>query len=267
MYPVPSTVLIVLGIILVLCSIAAGRNKAALASLLTIGGLSLIAGVIMVLIPTPVPPAPDTIVVAEEVVDDMPPPPPIRRRRRVPAKPILKTPSMPSTPTQPVKPTTLAAVGDVTLSPAPSPSPRVTWSDGDDSSSGLEEVVEFEVVDSPAGIAGRSVVVKPAHKPKKVPAVPKRYRAGYVSASAPTDELPSLESTFNPVPIPPSVGGAVYYKPPSKYPTVGEIAEERQAFYSRPETPDIDRHRRIGQLREIALTLKPERSGNFIPMQ
>jgi hypothetical protein len=52
--------------------------------------------------------------------------------------------------------------------------------------------------------------------------------------------------------------GPVYYTPPSKYKTPDDIAKEREVLWNTPETADTTRRRRLGQLREIALTLKPD---------
>jgi hypothetical protein len=160
------------------------------------------------------------------------------------------------------------------------PSPAVSWSDD----TGLEKVVQFKKDDAPAAILAAVPQNQAAHAPKNVPMrllspnllspnppsaaadnLPEYVPmvAGYMPASA---QGCNLAETFNPPPIAPSVGGAVYYKPPSKYPTVGEIAEERSRFWSKPETPDIDRHRRLGQLRDYALTMRPQRSGTMVPV-
>ena len=177
-------------------------------------------------------------------------------------------------------------------------SPGVTWSDAG-SSNTLENVVEFAAQDAPAVIAAAVPQTQPAHDPKAVPMRLQRGAAlasvaspaspsapmpvyappslspasessvvipvvaGYMPASAPGGDLADV---FNPAPLPPSVGGAVYYHPPYPYPTVGEIAEERNRFWAKPETPEIDRHRRLGQLRDYALTMRTQRSGLMVPV-
>jgi hypothetical protein len=181
-------------------------------------------------------------------------------------------------------------------------SPGVTWSDAG-SSNTLENVVEFAAQDAPSVIGAAVPQTQPAHDPKAVPMRLQRGAAlasisspapmsvtyaspsapmpvytatpasessvvipivaGYMPASAPGGDLAAV---FNPAPLPPSVGGAVYYHPPYPYPTVGEIAEERNRFWAKPETPDIDRHRRLGQLRDYALTMRPQRSGLMVPV-
>jgi len=143
-----------------------------------------------------------------------------------------------------------------------SPSPSVSWSD-DEAGESLENVVEFNGVEAPDSIQNSTPVGYPAHPPTNVPAKPRRKVLGYEPASAPGIDLAAVFTTQE---VPVSVGGAVYYKPKYNYPTVGEIAAERSSFYSRPETPDIDRHRRLGQLRDYALTMRAQRSGVMVPM-
>jgi hypothetical protein len=61
---------------------------------------------------------------------------------------------------------------------------------------------------------------------------------------------------------PPPVGqspGPVFYTPPSKYKTPDDIAKEREMLWNTPETAETAGRRRQGMLREIAMTLKPDR--------
>lgn len=50
------------------------------------------------------------------------------------------------------------------------------------------------------------------------------------------------------------------------YPSFEDIKMERERFTNLPETPDIDRHRRVGMLQEYALSLGQERDGYMIPI-
>lgn len=53
---------------------------------------------------------------------------------------------------------------------------------------------------------------------------------------------------------------------PYKYPTVEDIRLERERFANRPETPEIDKQRRLGMLREFALSMGTPRDGSLIPL-
>jgi hypothetical protein len=133
----------------------------------------------------------------------------------------------------------------------------------------LEHVVEFDETEAPKEILKRKQKAynSSAHYPKPVPAIPRRKKLlGYAPAYTPQPSPDILQYEFNPPQIPPSVGGPVYYHPPYKYPTVGEIAEERNRFWSMPETPDIDLHRRIGETRQYAMNMTTQRSGLMIPI-
>jgi len=258
MLPVVAGTLMLVGVVIALSALGARDNKVAFVALLTVGTAMLLAGAGLLL--TPGAPPPDAAVPG-----------------------MLLLPSILKTSTSPKRNRkrkwarkgsdgVAAGVAGVQLGgagvkDATAPSPAVSWSDD----TGLEKVVQFGKDDAPAAILAAVPQSQPAHAPKNVPmrlpppALPEFVPlvAGYMAASAPGCDL---ADTFNPPPIAPSVGGAVYYKPPSKYPTVGEIAEERSRFWSKPETPEIDRHRRLGQLRDYALTMRPQRSGTMVPL-
>jgi hypothetical protein len=72
------------------------------------------------------------------------------------------------------------------------------------------------------------------------------------------------ESLYAPPGSAASPCGPIYYSPPSAYPDVNDMADERQRFWSRPETPTLDHHRRVQGLREAALSLGPSRDGRSI---
>jgi xanthosine utilization system XapX-like protein len=64
-------------------------------------------------------------------------------------------------------------------------------------------------------------------------------------------------------------GGPVYYTPGQALPyyrTPDEIAEERQLALARPNTPELDRKRRMGELAEFAAGLKLERGVFSVPI-
>jgi hypothetical protein len=63
---------------------------------------------------------------------------------------------------------------------------------------------------------------------------------------------------------PGTVCGPMYYSPPASYPDVNDMADERQRFWSRPDTPTLDHHRRVQGLREAALSLGPSRDGRAV---
>ena len=276
-----------------LASLAAHKNKAVFATLLVIGVAAMIAGVVLLLVPSP--PVSNAaasslaISNAASMLSTPPLLPPIRTHSRRKPKSILKKSSRKSVMRDSNgengrngNSSTSAGVGGgagdgggilaaVSGLSSPPPAAVVTWSDSSRSNKPLESVMEFQAQDAPATIASGTVQLQAAHDPKAVPMrvpypvyAPLPVVAGYMpAAAAPAVDLATV---FNPAEVPPSVGGAVYYKPPSKYPTVGEIAEERNRFWSKPETPDIDRHRRLGQLRDYALTMRPQRSGAMIPV-
>ena len=266
MLPVVAGTLMLVGVVIALSALGARDNKAAFVALLTVGTAMLLAGGGLLLTPDAAPPgvAVPSMLLLPSILKTSTSPKRNRKRkwtRKGSEGVAVQTPQLLGG----------AGVKDATGSPpglpSGSPAPAVSWSDD----TGLEKVVQFGKDDAPAAILAAVPQSQPAHEPKNVPmrlpppALPEFVPlvAGYMAASAPGC---NLADTFNPPPIAPSVGGAVYYKPPSKYPTVGEIAEERSRFWSKPETPEIDRHRRLGQLRDYALTMRPQRSGTMVPL-
>jgi len=238
MFPALSATLILVGVVITAVSPAAAKRKGAFISMLVVGIILAVVGVAVCLLPGP--PILSVTVPAHRV--KVPKRSCVKKKRKSMTNELSKG-----------NPSLLAEVG-----------PRLTWMDGGGSDDlPLEQVLEFSSSEAPVQLQNNVLHEQPAHDPKTVPAIPMKQRLGYVPASA---SGPDLAAIFNPVAPPPSIGGAVYYKPPQKYPTVGQIAEERNRFMSRPETPDMDRHRRLGQLREYALTMKAQRSGAMVPL-
>jgi hypothetical protein len=152
------------------------------------------------------------------------------------------------------------------LSPSPSPSPStVSWSDRD-SRSPLERVVQFEKEEPPRLVSAAQAVAMAAHTPRPVPAVPNKLRMGYESASLP-GQPGALDRAFI-APQPPLTAGPLYYTPFTGYPSVNEIIEERNRFQHRPDTPELQRHRRMGADWEAAMSipLRLQREGLMIPV-
>lgn len=280
MLPVVAGTLMLVGVVVALSALGARSNKAAFVGLLTLGTAMLLAGVGLLLTPDAPAPAvllPSMPLLLPSILKTSTNPKRNRKRKLAPRGKGLTEATRGTSLAADASLTgvlTVPALGGASLEGAVgmAPSPAVSWSDD----TGLEKVVQFEKDDAPAAILAAIPLSQPAHKPKSVPmrlpaaaanaaSLPEYVPAvaGYMAASAPGC---NLADTFNPPPIAPSVGGAVYYKPPSKYPTVGEIAEERSRFWSKPETPEIDRHRRLGQLRDYALTMRPQRSGTMVPL-
>jgi hypothetical protein len=61
-------------------------------------------------------------------------------------------------------------------------------------------------------------------------------------------------------------GGPAAFRSHSRFPTVEEAIEERQRYMARPDTPDLDRKRRMVALREAAATLRPMDPGFAVPI-
>jgi len=224
------------------------RHKRAWWAMLAVGVLLLLAGVVISLLPQS----------AFEKKATVPAAPPAQTAPLL--KSILKKPEEEGT--------VLAQVsGDVSPSPT-----SVTWSDDDREDQALETVVEFEGEESPLSVAPSTKKARKqkAHVPKPVPAVPRRRQlADVVPGYAPSFDTTAVPmgETFSPAPLPPSAG-PVFYKPPYKYRTVNQIAEERAEFMSRPDTPELDRHRRVGQLREygLAIPITAQKDGIMVPL-
>ncbi len=245
--------LIVIGIVLMFSSLAARKSKARFGSLLGVGAAATLAGLVVAVVIWNVDPTTNQTSPTKQALNT-----PILAA----TDPItvLRTPSAMQDP--PAKSALKQAGASLT------PSPSVTWSDT--ASAPLEHVLQFQKEEPSVTLNRESPVGMPAHDPKHVPAIPKKLvRAGYESAFAPP--LPSNE---NPViqdfvtSVPPVTVGPVFYKPVSKYPTLNELMEERRIFQGRPDTPELQRHRRLGDMREAALSvpLHRQRDGYMMPL-
>jgi hypothetical protein len=182
-----------------------------------------------------------------------------------PSSPTVLSPS-PSPSNQPksILKTPLAGGGISAANTATqSPSASLSWSDSDSSTGVLEDVVEFSIEDAPLKVSatGRKRIKRRAHSPKAVPATPMRRKrrkkivedGGYESASAPHTPMPPIGCDADDMPI---TTGPVYYTPPKKFPSVSDLSVERQQFMSLPNTPELDRQRRINGLVEAALSMR-----------
>jgi hypothetical protein len=145
---------------------------------------------------------------------------------------------------------------------------KLSWRDQSPVSPGcLEAIVEFDEQDAPARITDAAVVQRDAHAPKPVPALPRRltprfYQPAFETAAEPVQFVPSsqADATHEQAPI--------YYAPPQAYPTVNDLVQERARFENRPDTPELQRHRRVTELREAAASLDPavQRDGLMVPI-
>ncbi len=130
---------------------------------------------------------------------------------------------------------------------------RVAWMDDNQpSGSPLARVKDFHYDDPVIVLHSEREILAPDHPPKQVPALlpAQRVALGYQSAAAPPVE-----------PLPPNNfhQASSYYTPPqNRYPTVDEIAQERQRFQARPQTPEMERARRLGGVLEASAMLKPD---------
>ena len=148
----------------------------------------------------------------------------------------------------------------------------------------LEFVKTFDDKEAPAQVRAQYVQVASPHQPKPVPAAPRgqphapRKRPRPVQVAGAFDPQPTFppenfgyETPYaHAAPLgmdsiqgggiegPTTGPGPVYYTPPSKYKTPDDIAKEREVLWNTPETPETTRRRRQGQLREAALSLKPD---------
>ena len=119
----------------------------------------------------------------------------------------------------------------------------------------LAHVKRFDKTEPPVQVQTQPIEAVADHVPRPVPA--QRVTLGYQPASqpGPVSELGGVAAGFVSQ-TPPLSSGPVFYSPPTRYPSVDDIATERQQFWSRPETPALARDRRIGELREAALQLR-----------
>jgi hypothetical protein len=131
----------------------------------------------------------------------------------------------------------------------------------------MEEVVVFDAGAAPSQVRNEAPKHQPPHEPGVVPAQPRKARLGYAPPYEPRSPA-ALAEDFNPPEVTPVSAGPVYYKPLSKFPTVNDIVQQRAVLQSRPDTPELDRHRRLSLLREYALAIPitTQRSGLQVPV-
>ena len=165
--------------------------------------------------------------------------------------------------------------------------PGVHWEDELPVSPGspLETVAEFVSSEPPVAVAESPRVRQPAHQPLDVPALPRnpdlwteKQKRRHHRRHPPSPRLGYQPASISSAPCGPvgaaseagtfqAAVGSLYYEYKYPYPTVNEVLEERQRFESRPETPEITRHRRIGELQEATVSLSPPgRDGLVVPV-
>jgi hypothetical protein len=139
-------------------------------------------------------------------------------------------------------------------SPSPSPRKAVSWPQDDR----VAMYREFDHEQPPVAVAASAQLPMAALEP--------RYEPPYddtALAKATAEQAANAAAAAE-------MGGPVYYTPGQALPyyrTPDEIAEERQLALARPNTPELERKRRIGELAEIAATLKLERGVFSVPIQ
>lgn len=149
----------------------------------------------------------------------------------------------------------------------------VTWMDDNKPvGSPLSAVKTFRAEEPVNALQDERTTFVPDHDPKPVPATPCSVglRLGYetpysdsmtpqyIAAANTAGALNPEDAMLDTSPM--------FYTPPSQYPTVDDIATERQRFWCRPETPETDRQRREGGLQEAAFLLGPPRDGSMVPV-
>ena len=146
-------------------------------------------------------------------------------------------------------------------------SDKLSWRDQSPVSPGaLEAVVEFDEQDAPVSIHGAPVTLRDAHMPKAVPALPRRYprfyQPAFETAAAPVQFTPNSQADAT------HAQAAIYYAPPQAYPTLNDLMLERAQFENRPDTIELQRHRRVTELRDAAISLDPtvQRDGLVVPL-
>lgn len=265
--------LIVVGIVLIIAGAAAyKKSRAAFASLFVVGLLLAMFGGLGIVYPASEykppaqpqrPPTTLTALAQASSVSTPPPPPFALQKATVPAyavspvKPI-PTPTHTQTQTQPPQ-------------QAQHPQRKVLqWADrlGESAQPRREstsqqrhigEVREFWKEDPPVNVSQMPSTPVPDHVPKPVPARPTIYRygyqPGYVEPETVADIASVIDQRQNVL-----AEGPQYYSPGSAYQlTIDELADERNRFWQRPETPELARSRRVNMLREIAATLPAPR--------
>ena len=137
----------------------------------------------------------------------------------------------------------------------------------------LSAVKQFRTEEPVTALKMEQAIFVPDHEPHQVPATPSALRLGYETpyAACGTTTTPQYVAAMN-------TAGALnpedaaldtspmFYTPPSQYPTVDDIATERQRFWCRPETPETDRQRREGGLQEAAFLLGPPQDRSMVPI-
>jgi hypothetical protein len=257
-----SIALIVFGIVLMFSSLAARKSKAGFGSLLGVGAAVTAAGLVVAVVTWNTDPASSATNQVSAKGAELYNTPIVDSANLNVPNPItvVRTPSAMQDP--PAKSALKQAGAPI------APVSSVTWSDT--ASAPLEHVLQFQKEEPSVTLNRQSPVGMPAHDPKTVPAIPKKLvRAGYESAYAPPlppDENPVIQDFVTVVP--PLTAGPVFYKPASKYPTLNELMEERRIFESRPDTPELQRHRRMGAMREAALSvpIHRQRDGYMVPL-
>lgn len=275
------------GAAFVIVGAAANRNRGVFVSFLVIGVAAIVAGFALWLtqylrsrgkspggpVPAPAPAATQTLAAVAAIPGANPPLP--SDTQSPPAFPpssfMLPTPQPhPVEQPQPQPRPPMPMPTPMSMPPTPPPPPRrrrrkkVCWKDqhGGGEQEHIAVQKEFDGDASPRDLRACPEQGVRDHPPKPVPAVPRAQRKlalGYESASMP---VPSTHAN----PPPAETRGPMWYTPPSRYPSVDDIAAQRQRFQARPETPAIDRQRRVGMLREAALMLGPPRDGSLVPM-
>jgi hypothetical protein len=154
----------------------------------------------------------------------------------------------------------------------------VTWMDDNKPDSPLSAVKEFRTEEPVKAVRDALIDLVPDHPPKAVPAVSVArrlslgYEKPYVCPGAAVS-VPYAQAGVNVVDVgalnPESANectAPMFYTPPSQYPTVDDIATERQRFWCRPETPETDRARREGLLKEASFLLGPPNDRSMVPV-
>jgi hypothetical protein len=186
-----------------------------------------------------------------------------------PALPLYATATVPPTTVRTGQVSGLArpATSTTTDTTSEKVSDKLSWRDQSPvSPGGLEAVVEFDEQDAPASIHDAPVTLRDAHMPKAVPALPRRYprfyQPAFETAAAPVQFTPNSQADATHAQAP------IYYAPPQAYPTLNDLMLERSQFENRPDTLELQRHRRVTELRDAAASLDPtvQRDSLIVPL-
>ena len=149
---------------------------------------------------------------------------------------------------------------------------NVTWMDDNKpAGSPLAAIKHFRQEEPSNVLQSEAVMMAPDHAPKPVPALLPSKRLGYEKpyACGPAN-FGFTATSYDAMAINPLDAAKdtapLFYTPPSQYPTVDDIATERQRFWSRPETPETDRTRREGLLLEAAFQLGAPNDRSMVPV-